>query len=57
MALSYYAISLIGYMLKGAEKLDHDISSGMVVAVLVPFVVAAMWLAIRSLKQRILHHD
>ncbi|WP_338080284.1 DUF3422 domain-containing protein [Croceicoccus sediminis] len=57
VALSYYGISLLAYMLKGAEKLDHDIPSGVIIAVLTPFVVAAMWLGIRSMKHRILHRD
>lgn len=56
VALSYYLIGLIGYVLKGVEKELPNVSAGLVTAILVPFVVLATWLAIHRMKARIFGH-
>lgn len=55
VALSYYGIGLLSYMLKGLEKTAWHLPATMTIAVLTPLVVLAMWLAIHRLKRRILH--
>ncbi|RVQ66534.1 DUF3422 family protein [Croceicoccus ponticola] len=56
VALSYYLIGLIGYVLKGAEKAVPALPATAIAAVLVPFVVLATWFAIHRLKARIFRH-
>ncbi|WP_066556022.1 DUF3422 domain-containing protein [Croceicoccus bisphenolivorans] len=55
VALSYYGIGLLSYMLKGLEKTPLHVPATIIVAALTPFVVIAMWLGIHRLKKRILH--
>lgn len=54
VALSYYLVGLIGYVLKGVEKEWPAIPATLATAAVVPFVVLATWLAIRRIKKRIL---
>ena len=55
VALSYYGIGLLAYMLKGLEKTPLHLPASIVVGGLTPVVVLAMWLVIHRLKKRILH--
>lgn len=58
VALSYYGISLIGYMLKGAEHRFEQIPAPEIMGVLVPVVVFAMWKGLHRMKAKVLgeHH-
>jgi uncharacterized membrane-anchored protein len=49
VAISYYALGLIGYALKAAPRLglDHDLA----MAVAAPFVVLCAWLAMRRIRR------
>ncbi len=53
VALSYYIVGLIGYVLKGVEKEWPAIPANLATAAAVPFVVLATWFAIRKIKARI----
>jgi len=54
VAISYYAVSLVGYMLYPlAERLD--MSKGMLTAFVTPFVVLGVWLMIRRIRHGIEH--
>jgi len=53
VALSYYIVGLIGYVLKGAEKEWPAFHAGLATALFVPVVVLATWLAIHRLKARV----
>lgn len=55
VALSYYGIGLLSYMLKGLEKTALHVPATIVVAVMTPFVVVLMWWLIHRLRARILH--
>lgn len=58
VALSYYGISLIGYMLKGAEHRFEQIPAPEIMGVLVPVVVFAMWKGLHRMKARVMGlHD
>ena len=53
IAIGYYGVGLVGYVLKGLEKggLPLDYSRAMGIAV--PLVVGIAWLALRRLKKRL----
>ena len=57
VALSYYALSLLHYMLSGLESAMPGLHDAPLIAILTPFTVLAVWLGIRGLKKRILHRD
>jgi uncharacterized membrane-anchored protein len=54
VALSYYGIGLVGYMLKGWEGLDAQFPAAVVIGALVPVVVGTMWWGIHRLKSKLL---
>ncbi len=54
VALSYYGISLIGYMLKAAEHRFEHFPAAEIVGALVPVVVITMWLGLHRMKARVL---
>lgn len=58
VALSYYAVGLAGYVLKGAESRWPRFEAPQALAVLVPVAVAGVWLLVHRLKRRLLkaHH-
>lgn len=57
VALTYYGVGLVGYMLRGAEHIVPGLPHEVIEAALVPVVAVATWLGIRGLKKRILHAD
>jgi len=54
VALSYYGISLIGYMLKAAEHRFAQFPAAEIMGGMVPMVVIAMWLGLHRMKARVL---
>jgi len=54
VALSYYTIGLLSYLAKGADALQQAHEADVVIAALVPGVVASAWLIVRKLKRRLL---
>lgn len=56
VALSYYVIGLIAYLLKGGEHWWPHIDAILITGLLVPPVVLGMWLTVRLLKRRLLGH-
>jgi uncharacterized membrane-anchored protein len=54
VAVSYYALGLVGKVLEGAEVLAPGLHAHVVTAVLAPLVVAGTWAAIHRMKRRIL---
>ncbi|MFD1709617.1 DUF3422 domain-containing protein [Ottowia sp. GY511] len=55
-AISYYVLGLLGYVLKGAQKLGWPFSVEASIAVAVPLVVLAVWWSLRRLHHRIAGH-
>ncbi|MBL3566007.1 DUF3422 family protein, partial [Rhodovulum sulfidophilum] len=54
VAISYYAVSLVSYMIApGAEALA--VSKALATAVVTPVVVLAVWLMIRQLRKGMEH--
>lgn len=54
VALSYYGISLLGYMLKAAEHRFEHFPAAEIIGALVPVVVVSMWLGLHRMKARLL---
>lgn len=54
VALSYYGLGLVSYMLKGLEKWWPDLPVPLIDAALVPVIVGGMWMGIHHLKRRLL---
>ena len=54
VALSYYGISLVGYMLKGVEAAHEGFPAAVIEGVMVPIVVGSMWYGIHKLKAKLL---
>ena len=51
VAISYYAVSLVGYLVYPlAEPLD--LSKGVMMAIATPFVVAAVWWLVHRIRKR-----
>jgi len=53
VALSYYCLGLISYLLKGAESVWPILSVSVVDAALVPIIVTSLWFGIHHLKQKV----
>ena len=49
VAISYYVVSLFGYLTGAFHTLDH----GLLMALAVPVVVATAWLGMRRLRKRL----
>ncbi len=56
VALTYYLLSLVGYMLKGAQHQWPHLDVATILAVLVVPTALSIWLALRQLKRRVLGH-
>lgn len=54
VALSYYGISLIGYMLKAGEALDPALDAPLWIGALVPVMLTTMWWGLHRMKHRVL---
>lgn len=54
VAVSYYAIGLVGKVLEGVETIAPHVHAHLVTAALAPVVLAAAWCAIHHMKRRIL---
>lgn len=54
VALSYYLLGLIGYLLKGLEHLDHRVDAYAVVAILTLPVIFTTWWTLHWVKGRVL---
>jgi uncharacterized membrane-anchored protein len=55
-AISYYMVGLVSYLAKGAQKVGWPWSADLTAAVILPFVVLAVWGFIRKLHQHLGPH-
>lgn len=53
VAISYYAVGLLGYLLKSGEILGFDVNPDLLTGIAAPAILALVWLAVRSVKRRI----
>ena len=56
VALSYYAIGLLGYVLKAAEAVEPRIEAPLWIGGAVPVTVLALWWGLHRMKRRVLGH-
>ena len=54
VALSYYCVGLLGYVLKGAEDVFPKVPAPALLGVITPLVVFAVWRGVHHLKARLL---
>jgi len=52
-AISYYAVSLIGYVAKGGEAFLPGLSSKISLAIATPVVVAIFWLMLKRFRKKV----
>jgi uncharacterized membrane-anchored protein len=55
-AIAYYAAGLVGYVAKGLKAAGAPLDADLVVAVALPLLAAAVFLALRRARRR-LHDD
>ncbi|MEA3639134.1 MAG: DUF3422 domain-containing protein [Lamprobacter sp.] len=54
VAISYYGVGLIGYLLKGFEASGWPLDATLGIGIAMPIVVGAAWLGLRQAKRRLL---
>ncbi|HMS26123.1 MAG TPA: DUF3422 domain-containing protein [Burkholderiaceae bacterium] len=55
-AITYYIVGLIGYVAKGAQKMNWPLSSEMTSAIAVPFVALLVWWSLKRVHRKIKGH-
>jgi uncharacterized membrane-anchored protein len=53
IVLSYYSLGLIAYLLKGLKSLGAGVNPDLATGMVAPFLVAAVWVLMRRLKERV----
>ncbi|AGA89877.1 uncharacterized membrane-anchored protein [Thioflavicoccus mobilis 8321] len=53
IAISYYGVGLVGYLLKGLESMGVPVDSGMGLGFAVPAIVGLAWLGLKYTKRRV----
>jgi len=51
VAISYYAVGLLGYVLKAAEKSVHAIDATVLTGLLAPLVIGVLWIGLQRTKR------
>ncbi len=57
VAITYYAVGLVGYVVQGLNKLGLGLDKTVATMVAVPLVALAVALGVRRLRQRLAKHD
>ncbi len=52
-AISYYAVGLIGYVVKGGEKFLPGLNSATALAVATPLIIAIIWILLRRFRKKV----
>ena len=55
VVITYYALGLIGYVLKSLKLLDLGLDSDVVIGLAFPIIFALVWLNVRRLRKNLLH--
>jgi uncharacterized membrane-anchored protein len=54
-AITYYAVGLLGYLLKSTKQLGLSADPDLVTGLAAPLILAVVWLSVRSVKKRLRH--
>ena len=54
-AISYYAVGLVGYLLKSAKSAGAAINPDLLTGIAAPLILAGVWLSVRRVKKRLGH--
>ncbi len=54
-AITYYAVGLLGYLLKSGAKLGLGVDPTLFMGISAPVVLIVVWLSVRSVKRRLKH--
>lgn len=57
VAISYYFLGIIKYMLEGSPELPWGITPKFALTAIAPLVLLATWAFLRRVRKKILHHD
>ncbi|MBZ8134745.1 DUF3422 family protein [Afifella sp. IM 167] len=57
VAISYYAVGLVGYLVKAAETAGAPINVGLATGIAVPFVLLLVWFGVRKLREEVVGED
>jgi uncharacterized membrane-anchored protein len=57
IAIGYYGVGLVGYLLKGLEAHGWLIHATYVTGLAAPLIVLVAWLGIRRMKERLLENE
>jgi len=57
VAIGYYALGLLSYMLKAVEKVDHRFTATLALGVAAPVLPALMFLVMGRLRRRVISRD
>ena len=52
-AITYYAVGLVGYLLKSGKSLGLDVNPDLLTGLSAPVVLSVVWWAVRSVKKRL----
>jgi uncharacterized membrane-anchored protein len=52
-AITYYAVGLLGYLLKSGKTLGLHVNPDLLTGISAPLVLALVWLSVRSVKRRL----
>ena len=53
VAITYYLVGLIAYVLKAMEKAGHPVNPTLMTGLIAPFVLAAAYMAMRQIRKRV----
>jgi uncharacterized membrane-anchored protein len=53
IAISYYGLGVIGYLLKGLDASGVAIDTGLAMGIAAPLVLVAAWFGLHRVKQRV----
>jgi len=57
MAISYYAVGLLGYALKAAGDVGLTVPKDLITGIAAPVVVIVVWLSVRRVRHRVVSDD
>ena len=57
VAISYYLTGLVAYLMKGAKAAGLPVNPDLAAGIVLPFVIALLWLGVKRLRKAVAKHD